>query len=46
MIIFSCLTRPHGCNALHGALRDLESMCAKDHDNLKFSQAKQFVNNW
>ena len=30
--------RLHGCNAFHGALRDHR---AKDHDNLKFSQAKQ-----
>ena len=43
IIIFLCLTRLYGCNALHGALRDLKNMCAKEHDNLKFSQAKQWV---
>lgn len=45
MIIISCLTRLY--EALQGALRvsGLGNMCAKDHDILKFSQAKQWVNN-
>lgn len=45
MIIFlvSHESRLHGCDALHDELRDLKNKCAKDHDNLKFSQAKQQV---
>ena len=43
MIIFfvSDEARLYGCNALHVAMRDLKNMCAKDHDNLKFSQTKR-----